>query len=103
VRDDPGSLDEVRVDEAAALAPAVVAAVRSALETEGSVGLAAAEPDERTGLRRLYVVLTRAVSRLTVVHHLPLPAALGPVEQAPVAPATALDAVLSAGAGRSAR
>jgi hypothetical protein len=32
-----------------------------------------AEPDERTGLRRLYVVLTRAVSRLTVVHHRPLP------------------------------
>ena len=30
--------------------------------------IAAAEPDERTGLRRLYVVLTRAVSALTVVH-----------------------------------
>ncbi|MCE7079112.1 ATP-binding domain-containing protein [Streptomyces sp. ST2-7A] len=35
-----------------------------------------AEPDERTGLRRLYVALTRAVSGLTVVHHNPLPAAL---------------------------
>ncbi|GAB3112336.1 AAA family ATPase [Streptomyces calidiresistens] len=35
-----------------------------------------AEPDERTGLRRLYVALTRAVSGLTVVHHTPLPAAL---------------------------
>ncbi|HLS45224.1 MAG TPA: AAA family ATPase [Ornithinicoccus sp.] len=38
--------------------------------------IVAAEPDERTGLRRLYVVLTRAVSGLTVVHHEPLPAAL---------------------------
>ena len=35
--------------------------------------IAAAEPDERTGLRRLYVVLTRAVSGLTVVHDRPLP------------------------------
>ncbi|WP_377643509.1 HelD family protein [Oryzobacter terrae] len=32
-----------------------------------------AEPDLRTGLRRLYVVLTRAVSELTVVHAEPLP------------------------------
>ncbi|MFF8276959.1 HelD family protein [Streptomyces lateritius] len=31
------------------------------------------EPDERTGLRRLYVALTRAVSGLTVVHSSPLP------------------------------
>jgi hypothetical protein len=38
--------------------------------------IAAAEPDERTGLRRLYVVLTRAVTALTVVHALPLPAPL---------------------------
>ena len=35
--------------------------------------IAAAEPDDRTGLRRLYVVLTRAVSALTVVHAEPLP------------------------------
>lgn len=35
--------------------------------------IAAAEPDERTGLRRLYVILTRAVSELTVVHTLDLP------------------------------
>ncbi|NHN55600.1 AAA family ATPase [Calidifontibacter sp. DB0510] len=40
--------------------------------------IAAAEPDERTGLRRLYVVLTRAVSALTVLHTQPLPAALHP-------------------------
>ncbi|MFI8088348.1 HelD family protein [Streptomyces sp. NPDC086080] len=33
----------------------------------------AAEPDERTGLRRLYVTLTRAVSGLIVTHTTPLP------------------------------
>ena len=38
--------------------------------------IAAAEPDERTGLRRLYVVLTRAVTGLTVVHARPLPGPL---------------------------
>ncbi|MEU3105628.1 HelD family protein [Streptomyces griseoflavus] len=32
-----------------------------------------AEPDERTGLRRLYVTLTRAVSGLTITHTAPLP------------------------------
>ena len=39
--------------------------------------IADAEPDERTGLRRLYVVLTRAVSGLAVVHTRPLPGPLG--------------------------
>lgn len=39
--------------------------------------IAAAEPDHRTGLRRLYVVLTRAVTSLTVVHAEPLPQELG--------------------------
>ncbi|MGW1586874.1 HelD family protein [Streptomyces sp. NPDC002386] len=34
------------------------------------------EPDERTGLRRLYVALTRAVSGLTVTHTAPLPGQL---------------------------
>ncbi|MGW7198300.1 HelD family protein [Streptomyces chryseus] len=34
------------------------------------------EPDERTGLRRLYVALTRAVSGLAVVHAAPLPSSL---------------------------
>lgn len=38
--------------------------------------IVAAEPDQQTGLRRLYVVLTRAVSGLTVVHDEALPAAL---------------------------
>ncbi|GAA3262518.1 AAA family ATPase [Streptomyces lavendulae subsp. grasserius] len=34
------------------------------------------EPDERTGLRRLYVCLTRAVSGLTALHTAPLPTPL---------------------------
>ncbi len=34
------------------------------------------EPDERTGLRRLYVALTRAVSGLTIVHSAPVPSQL---------------------------
>lgn len=34
------------------------------------------EPDERTGLRRLYVALTRAVSGLTILHSAPIPAQL---------------------------
>ena len=38
--------------------------------------IAAAEPDRRTGLRRLYVVLTRAVSELTVFHSDELPVEL---------------------------
>ncbi|MEV0530425.1 AAA family ATPase [Kitasatospora sp. NPDC050463] len=37
----------------------------------------AGEPDERTGLRRLYVSLTRAVSGLAVLHAEPLPEQLG--------------------------
>ncbi|MEV6022383.1 UvrD-helicase domain-containing protein [Streptomyces sp. NPDC052036] len=35
------------------------------------------EPDERTGLRRLYVALTRAVSGLIMTHTAPLPPELG--------------------------
>ncbi|MEV6804021.1 AAA family ATPase [Streptomyces sp. NPDC051132] len=38
------------------------------------------EPDERTGLRRLYVTLTRAVSGLILTHATPLPAQLTPEE-----------------------
>jgi len=37
------------------------------------------EPDVRTGLRRLYVVLTRAVSGLAIVHARPLPGPLADV------------------------
>ncbi|KUJ69873.1 AAA family ATPase [Streptomyces albus subsp. albus] len=40
------------------------------------------EPDERTGLRRLYVALTRAVSGLAVVHSAPLPERLAEVRTA---------------------
>lgn len=39
--------------------------------------IVAAEPDRVTGLRRLYVCLTRAVSSLAVVHAEPLPPELG--------------------------
>jgi DNA helicase IV len=35
--------------------------------------IVAAEPLREAGLRRLYVVLTRAVSRLVVLHDAPLP------------------------------
>lgn len=56
--------------------------------------IAADEPDQRTGLRRLYVVLTRAVSGLSIVHHSPLPAALTP-------PATASPPTRSCSAGDS--
>jgi DNA helicase IV len=42
--------------------------------------IAAAEPDRRTGLRRLYVVLTRAVSELTVLHSTALPVELAAEE-----------------------
>ncbi|HEY8457762.1 MAG TPA: AAA family ATPase [Actinopolymorphaceae bacterium] len=38
--------------------------------------IVAAEPDEVTGLRRLYVCLTRAVTSLQVIHRQPLPQAL---------------------------
>ena len=38
--------------------------------------IVAAEPTRAAGLRRLYVVLTRAVSRLAIVHDDPLPAEL---------------------------
>ncbi len=118
------------VRQAADLAPATVAAVRAALDHEGSIGVIAVEPllaqlsaalhaagvpigaagedrpDRRVtvlpaglakglefdhvivvepddivraeprGLNRLYVVLTRAVSRLDVLHSRPLPALL---------------------------
>jgi hypothetical protein len=40
-------------------------------------GIVAGEPDEVTGLRRLYVCLTRAVTSLVVLHAQPLPEQLG--------------------------
>ncbi len=39
-------------------------------------GIVAGEPDRVTGLRRLYVCLTRAVTSLVVLHTGPLPAEL---------------------------
>ncbi len=70
--------DHGDVDHQVDLVPATVA---KGLEFDRVVvvepaAIAAAEPDERTGLRRLYVVLTRAVSGLQVVHAHPLPAPL---------------------------
>jgi DNA helicase IV len=44
--------------------------------------IVAGEPDERTGLRRLYVALTRAVSGLTVLHSTPLPTTLAAAPKA---------------------
>ncbi len=40
-------------------------------------GIVAGEPDRITGLRRLYVCLTRAVTSLVVLHEQPLPEELG--------------------------
>ena len=67
--------DHGDVDHQVDLVPATVA---KGLEFDRVVvvepaAIAAAEPDERTGLRRLYVVLTRAVSALHVVHAEQLP------------------------------
>jgi DNA helicase IV len=40
-------------------------------------GIVAGEPDRMTGLRRLYVCLTRAVTSLAIVHVDALPEELG--------------------------
>ncbi|WP_226345947.1 HelD family protein [Agilicoccus flavus] len=71
---DPGPGDAARVQ-------VVPAALAKGLEYDSVVvldpaAIVAAEPDERTGLRRLYVVLTRAVSHLLVLHRGDLPAEL---------------------------
>ena len=49
------------------------------LNIDVQIDLPAAEPDRVTGLRRLYVCLTRAVSGLQVVHQQPLPPELAEV------------------------
>jgi DNA helicase IV len=82
---DPGDLVPDTDEDGAAPRPSrlhvVPATVAKGLEYDRVVvvepaAIAEAEPDERTGLRRLYVVLTRAVSGLAVVHARPLPGAL---------------------------
>ena len=77
-----GRLDHRHGDDDDHQVELVPATVAKGLEFDRTVvvepaAIAAAEPDERTGLRRLYVVLTRAVSETTIVHSQPLPAALG--------------------------
>ena len=76
-----GRLDAEHGDDEDRQVELVPASIAKGLEFDRVVvvepaAIAAAEPDERTGLRRLYVVLTRAVSELTVVHAEPLPAPL---------------------------
>ena len=76
-----GRLDAEHGDDEDRQVELVPAGIAKGLEFDRVVvvepaAIAAAEPDERTGLRRLYVVLTRAVSELTVVHAEPLPSAL---------------------------
>ena len=71
-------LDHGDVDHQVDLVPATVA---KGLEFDRVIvlepaAIAAAEPDHRTGLRRLYVILTRAVSALTVLHAQDLPVEL---------------------------
>nr|WSY53952.1 AAA family ATPase [Streptomyces sp. NBC_00886] len=73
---DPG--EETTVDTRLTLVPASLA---KGLEYDYVVldepqAVVDGEPDERTGLRRLYVSLTRAVSGLIVTHAAPLPAQL---------------------------
>lgn len=70
-----------QADEAAARLVLVPASLAKGLEYDQVIvleptAIAEAEHDELLGLRRLYVVLTRAVTRLTVLHARPLPAAL---------------------------
>ncbi|MFE0764758.1 HelD family protein [Streptomyces smyrnaeus] len=70
--------EETSADARLTLVPATLA---KGLEYDHVVldepaAIVAGEPDERTGLRRLYVSLTRAVSGLVVVHAEPLPGAL---------------------------
>ncbi len=83
-----GRLDVEHGDDEDHQIELVPASVAKGLEFDRIVvvepaAIAAAEPDERTGLRRLYVVLTRAVSELTIVHAQPLPSALTTVASAP--------------------
>jgi DNA helicase IV len=83
IPDDERPDDERPDDEAPPRVSVVPATTAKGLEFDRVVVVEPAqiaddEPDVRTGLRRLYVVLTRAVSGLAVVHHRALPAPLPP-------------------------
>jgi len=75
---DEERLDEHRLESRVDLVPASLA---KGLEFDHVLliepaAIVAGEPDETTGLRRLYVCLTRAVTSLVVLHAEPLPAEL---------------------------
>ncbi len=79
--DDPGR-DDMATTEFDSPLDVVPASLAKGLEFDHVVlvepaGIVAGEPDEVTGLRRLYVCLTRAVTSLVVLHADPLPVALG--------------------------
>ncbi len=78
-----GRLDHDHGDDEDRQVEVVPASIAKGLEFDRVVvvepaAIVDAEPDLRTGLRRLYVVLTRAVTELTVVHSRPLPHPLTP-------------------------
>jgi DNA helicase IV len=78
---DAGVAAAALADDVDARVTVVPAAVAKGLEFDSVVlvepaRIVAAEAERTTGLRRLYVTLTRAVSRLIVVHDEPLPAEL---------------------------
>jgi DNA helicase IV len=71
-------VDQVADGDADPRVEVVPAAAAKGLEFDSVVlvepaAIVAAEPSRVDGLRRLYVVLTRAVSRLRIVHDEPLP------------------------------
>ena len=70
-----------RADDIEARVDVVPATLANGLEFDSVVlvepsDIASAENDQLTGLRRLYICLTRAVTSLTIVHAKPLPAPL---------------------------
>jgi DNA helicase IV len=74
--------DHLGTDDAIHRVALVPASLAKGLEFDHVVvvepeAIVAGEPSRWVGLRRLYVVLTRAVSALTVVHSQPLPPELG--------------------------
>ena len=85
-------LRKAAVDVTQALKPILVpASLAKGLEFDHVVlvepaEIVAGEPDQVTGLRRLYVCLTRAVTSLVVVHATELPAALGGLSRRPSLP-----------------